>query len=546
MKRRSKLAITAALALSGVVLGTYLSAPYVARRYIEKEYPGVTVQSVSLRMSGARMALEVKRPGIQASLPDVWVGRDKRVVVTGGHVWLTMGDTEASGGNKHKLTASGLTVEVTRKDWVGFLEGVDLAEDGTITVARGKGTGPDANGRFETARKNPDGTVSVLHAEVTVARDLPIKQPFTLEGVTVTADHQRVAVNAVIADGQRADGVTVEMATGGHLHVLAASVTVQHPWLNPVPVTFSALPVKLTVASGAPTGGMLTAEIGKAGISWHRASKTVDGVGSCEAWIAAFPEGLRNPLEDFRFEGEVNFRVIYGDTPSLMLKSSCKAKCDSPYLKALHKPFRYKVYTAKNDRVDRISGPGSVGWMPLGALNPTLPTAAITMEDPGFLFHKGFDVTAYRNSLVDNLKLGRFHRGGSTISMQLAKNLWLRRDKTFGRKAQEFFLAQALESCFTKDQILELYLNVVEYGPDLYGIGPAAEKYFKLSAGSLSPVQAFWLASILPKPRSAAPPDEATLDRTRKLMAYLVKGGRIPESYLEPPLAPGDDAEWGQ
>jgi membrane peptidoglycan carboxypeptidase len=130
--------------------------------------------------------------------------------------------------------------------------------------------------------------------------------------------------------------------------------------------------------------------------------------------------------------------------------------------------------------------------------------------------------------------------------MQLAKNLWLRRDKTLGRKVQEFFLAQALESCFTKDQILELYLNVVEFGPDLYGIGPAAERYFKVSAAAISPVQAFWLASILPRPRSAVPPDAATLERIRKLMTRFAGDGKIPEAYLEDFSATTNDSEWGQ
>jgi membrane peptidoglycan carboxypeptidase len=266
---------------------------------------------------------------------------------------------------------------------------------------------------------------------------------------------------------------------------------------------------------------MLTAEIGNAGISWNRAAKTVEGVGSCEAWVAALPDGLREPLEGFTFTGKVDFKVNYGNKPSVTIKGGCYAKCDSKKIKALHKPFHYMVYSAKNELVDRVSGPNSKDWTPLGVMALTLPTAVITMEDPGFVYHRGFVVAAYRNSLLDNLKLGRFHRGGSTISMQLAKNLWLRRDKTLGRKAQEFFLAQALESCFSKDQILELYLNVVEFGLDLYGVGPAAQRYFGVPAEMLSPVQAYWLASILPRPRSAVPPNEAALERIGKLMSTL-------------------------
>lgn len=541
-RRRGRLAIFAATLVLGTGAAAYYATPYAARRYIEKEYPGVTVRTVRLRPDGARLALDVDRPGLRATLPDVWVSRDKCVTVTGGHVWLTLGDSGGAKAPEHKLTASGLTVEVKRADWTGTLEGAALAEDGTITVTHACGSGPDAKGSLHGIRKTPDGTITVARAEVTPARDLPLKPPFTLEGVTLGADRKKISAKTISADGQRADDVTVDLTDLdklGTLRIQAASAVVQHAWANPVPVVFDR-PVKILVA-----GGVITAEVGDAGISWFRGARTVDGVGTCEAWVNAFPLGLREPLEGFSFTGKVDFRVVYGDKPSLVLNGACRAKCDAPRIKALRGPFHYEVYTSKNLLVDRVAGPGSREWMPLPALGTTLPTAAITMEDPGFTYHRGFVVQAYLNSLIDNLKLGRFHRGGSTISMQLAKNLWLRRDKTLGRKAQEFFLAQALESCLTKDQILELYLNVVEFGPDLYGIGPAAEHYFKTSASALSPVQAFWLASILPRPRSAVPPDEATLARIKGLMGRFVNDGRIPEHYLTE-VAPGDDSEWGQ
>jgi hypothetical protein len=554
MNRRCILAFSGALVFTCVSLSAYLVAPYAARRYIEKEFPGVTVKDVKLRTTGARLSLDVDRHGIRATLPDVWITRDKRVVVTGGHVWLTRGaSAEASSGVAKQLTASDLTVEVTRKDWGGHLEGVALAADGTVTIAKGTGKHQEVSGIVEGVRKTPDGVVVVDRAEVTMSSsssrsswrldavdlalwhafsqpsrvgytpmasrrpedlDDPIKQPFTLEGITLTADRKRASVKTITAAAQRANGVKIDFG-GPTLRVLVDSAVIQHPWLSPVATVFNRN-VRITVADG-----MITAEIGNAGISWNREAKTVEGVGSCEAWVAAFPDGLRDPLEGFTFTGKVDFKVNYGNKPSVTIKGGCYAKCDSKKIKALHKPFHYMVYSAKNELVDRVSGPNSKDWTPLGVMALTLPTAVITMEDPGFVYHRGFVVAAYRNSLVDNLKLGRFHRGGSTISMQLAKNLWLRRDKTLGRKAQEFFLAQALESCFSKDQILELYLNVVEFGADLYGVGPAAQRYFKVPVEMLSPVQAYWLASILPRPRSAVPPNEAALERIRNLMSTL-------------------------
>ena len=105
-------------------------------------------------------------------------------------------------------------------------------------------------------------------------------------------------------------------------------------------------------------------------------------------------------------------------------------------------------------------------------------------------------------------------------------------------------MAQELESCFTKDEILELYLNVVEFAPNVYGIGAAAQHYFKKSPIALSPVQAFYLATILPRPRKAPPPTEATLAGVQKLMTRFASDGKIPEHFLNVPVLQ-DDSEWG-
>jgi membrane peptidoglycan carboxypeptidase len=161
-----------------------------------------------------------------------------------------------------------------------------------------------------------------------------------------------------------------------------------------------------------------------------------------------------------------------------------------------------------------------------------IPLAANTMEDPGFYHHRGFILQAFSNSFLDNVKQGKFVRGGSTITMQLAKNLWLTREKTIGRKAQEFFLAQALESCYTKDEIMELYLNVVEFGPNRYGVSSGSQHWFKKHPGDLTPTEAFWLASILPRPSKVPPPNEQSLSRIDALMKRLASDGKIPDFAL--------------
>jgi membrane peptidoglycan carboxypeptidase len=121
--------------------------------------------------------------------------------------------------------------------------------------------------------------------------------------------------------------------------------------------------------------------------------------------------------------------------------------------------------------------------------------------------------------------------------MQLAKNLWLTREKTLGRKVQEFFLSQALESCYSKDEIMELYLNVVEFGPNQYGVGNGSMYWFHKGPGELVPTEAFWLASILPRPSRTQPPTDSSLKRVEGLMKRLAEDGRIPnfmDDVVEP------------
>jgi membrane peptidoglycan carboxypeptidase len=130
-----------------------------------------------------------------------------------------------------------------------------------------------------------------------------------------------------------------------------------------------------------------------------------------------------------------------------------------------------------------------------------MDAAVMTTEDGRFRLHQGFDHEAIRNSVRENLKAGKFLRGASTISMQLAKNLYLDRTKNLSRKLQELILTMYLEQALTKDQILALYLNVIEFGPMIYGIGPASEHYFKTAASELSVSQAMYLSSILPNPK---------------------------------------------
>lgn len=143
-------------------------------------------------------------------------------------------------------------------------------------------------------------------------------------------------------------------------------------------------------------------------------------------------------------------------------------------------------------------------WRPLGQISPNLVHAVIVAEDASFYDHHGVDLGELRASLERNLKRGRLARGGSTITQQLAKNLYLSPSKNPIRKIRELFIAWKLEGALDKSRILELYLNSIEWGDGVFGAEAAARAYFGVSAARLTADQAATLAALIPNPRRFA------------------------------------------
>ncbi len=140
-------------------------------------------------------------------------------------------------------------------------------------------------------------------------------------------------------------------------------------------------------------------------------------------------------------------------------------------------------------------------WVDYAAISPHLKRAILAAEDAKFLEHEGFDWEGMQNALEKNLRRGRVVAGGSTISQQLAKNLFLSGERSFIRKGQEALITLMLEGVLPKRRILELYLNLIEWGGGVFGAEAAARHYFGISAARLSPSQAAWMAAIVPNPR---------------------------------------------
>lgn len=143
--------------------------------------------------------------------------------------------------------------------------------------------------------------------------------------------------------------------------------------------------------------------------------------------------------------------------------------------------------------------------VPLSKISENLRKTVLVGEDDKFYTHNGFDMDAIQNALQEAKEKGKVKRGASTITQQLAKNLYLSPKRSFSRKAQEALYTVALEHFLTKDRILELYLNVIEWGRGIYGAEAASETFFGVSASQLDLDQAARLAAVLPKPLKVSP-----------------------------------------
>ena len=173
-------------------------------------------------------------------------------------------------------------------------------------------------------------------------------------------------------------------------------------------------------------------------------------------------------------------------------------------------------------------------WRPVDRISPYLQEAVVLSEDAKFWDHEGVDWDAVEKAAEKNWKKGKVAVGGSTITQQLAKNLYLSPSKNPLRKLRELLIARRLESDLSKERLLELYLNVAEWGDGVFGAEAAARRWFGLSAAELSPVQAARLAVALPNPRLRAPTArDASLDRkAARLVTALHRRGLLDAAAL--------------
>jgi monofunctional biosynthetic peptidoglycan transglycosylase len=192
--------------------------------------------------------------------------------------------------------------------------------------------------------------------------------------------------------------------------------------------------------------------------------------------------------------------------------------------------FREREWQAqgKRTRIKQV-------WVPLTRISPYLIKAVIIAEDDKFWHHEGFDFEAIQKALEKDLKAGKLKAGGSTISQQLAKNLYLTPAKNPIRKLKEAVITWRIERTLSKKRIIELYLNVVEWGEGIFGAEAAARHYFGKGAAGLSPEEAARLAVVLPNPRKMNPAGHSSYvtKRAEWIQMIMIKRGFIIPDFDE-------------
>lgn len=233
---------------------------------------------------------------------------------------------------------------------------------------------------------------------------------------------------------------------------------------------------------------------------------------SCDDAFAAIPSDLLAELGAFSFSGQIGGQVVARvdsrdlDATSLTIDIADGCRFETaPALADVRRfdaPFIHRVLEPDGSVFEMETGPGTDNWVSIRDVSPFLVHAVLGHEDAGFFRHRGFSTASIEQALIRNLRAGRYVYGASTITMQLVKNVFLHREKTLARKVQEVLLTWWVESVMTKERILELYLNVIEYGPGVYGIRNGASHYFGVTPSELGPAESAYLASILPNPKA--------------------------------------------
>ena len=473
-----------------------------------------------------------RTPVSVSGLSLTWDGLAEEAKLHVEGITISRRETMTASAKSTRLIRGGSSLVVKNATWDGVKARADSAKMGKVAgESKGMTGKPSTKSRpWEALASVPPIRAEVEVSEVEVSVD---GRELTASGVELRFRREESIWVSVKADSVRSPvansgkfWTTVKLDIGEgstkvDLVMDAENLVTSHPAIAKEDIEIGHLQFEGSFSlteEGAVSEALV--DVGKVRISLN-ASGNEDNVSGrvsmgmtpCQDIIESIPKSMTRTIDGMKMSGAVGFDIVLNielperkdPSVSMVLRNECRVESvpDGLRTSALRKPFKYEVYSRDGKKLrERTSGPGSPGWVSLQMVSRFVPMSVRTMEDPGFWAHRGFHVEAIENSIKENIRTGRFARGASTISMQLAKNLWLQRERTAGRKIQEAFLTMWLEQSLTKEQILELYVNVVEFGPDVYGLKAGAHHYFRIHPVNLSLGQSLFLASILPRPKS--------------------------------------------
>ena len=271
---------------------------------------------------------------------------------------------------------------------------------------------------------------------------------------------------------------------------------------------------------------------------WHLTASIRQPDFEAQRLFASLPEGLFGHLKGIRASGQLSYNLFtdidFNCLDSLKFTSDLVGHhfrvtdWGISDLGRMNREFEYTAY--ENDAPVRTFaiGPSNPDFRPLDQISPLLQMAVLQSEDGGFYYHDGFLPGAIQEALAYDLKVGRFARGGSTITMQLVKNVFLNRHKNIARKLEEALIVWLIENqhLTSKERMYEVYLNIAEWGPLIYGACEASHFYFGKEPSRLTASEAILLASLIPKPkhfRASFNPD-GTLKENQAAYFHLIAG----------------------
>ncbi|HPV22530.1 MAG TPA: biosynthetic peptidoglycan transglycosylase, partial [bacterium] len=227
-------------------------------------------------------------------------------------------------------------------------------------------------------------------------------------------------------------------------------------------------------------------------------------------------------FKGYLFDGDIDLKVTYSKEGDAEPVFSVTGEVVEPLqisdrLNYLREPFPFNFIDRNDQPVSFVVGAGNRDFIALDYIPEHVMWAVIVSEDAGFFMHKGVDFEEMSAAVKDNIKKKKM-RGGSTITQQIAKNLFLKRERTLLRKFREVILAIELDATLSKKRLLEIYFNIVEWAPGIFGISNAAWYYFGKPVYMLTPLEGAYLASVIPGPYR---------------YNYQFQNGKVSEKWIE-------------